>query len=63
MNNSTASVVGETEDADDDSSIGGDEPFCQHGNLLWSETCDECIEAHWKLSDSLGRIEHDPRLR
>lgn len=31
--------------------IGGDEPFCEHGNLLWSEDCDERIEAHWKLTE------------
>lgn len=39
---------------DDDSGIGGDEPFCEHGKLLWSETCDECIDAHWKLTEGLN---------
>ena len=36
---------------DDEGGFGGDEPFCEHGNLLDSETCDECIDEHWKLTD------------
>ena len=37
----------------DDEGIGGDEPFCEHGNLLWSETCEECIAACWRLTDEI----------
>lgn len=43
----------ETPRADDDDGLGGDEPFCQHGNLLWSEDCDECIAESWKLTDAM----------
>jgi hypothetical protein len=39
---------------DDDSGIGGDEPFCEHGNLLWSEDCDECAEALMAISDAIS---------
>jgi hypothetical protein len=36
--------------------IGGDEPSCDHGKLLWSETCDECIAGQWAISDAIGKI-------
>ena len=47
--------AGETLETDDESGIGGDEPFCQHGNLLWSEDCDECIAESWALSNAITR--------
>ena len=37
----------------DDSGIGGDEPFCAHGNLLWSEDCDQCAEESRALSNAI----------
>lgn len=43
-----------TSPQDADSGLGGDEPFCEHGNLLWSETCDECIAAQWAITDQIG---------
>lgn len=39
----------------DDSGIGGDEEFCQHGNLLWSEDCDECIQESWALTRAITK--------
>ena len=42
------------ETAEDESSIGGDEPFCKHGKLLWSEECDECGNEAWELSDAIA---------
>ena len=42
------------ETREDDSGIGGDEPFCEHGNLLWSEDCDECISESRALSDEIA---------
>jgi hypothetical protein len=38
----------------DDGGLGGDEPFCVHGNLLWSELCDECVKEDWAISDAIA---------
>jgi hypothetical protein len=40
---------------DDDGGLGGDEPFCEHGNLLWSEDCDECSQALMEISDAITK--------
>lgn len=39
----------EVSEKPDDDGLGGDEPFCDHGNLLWSEDCDECADALWSI--------------
>jgi hypothetical protein len=43
----------------DDSGLGGDEPFCDHGNLLWSEDCDECSDALIRISDAITASERE----
>lgn len=48
-------MLNETE-LNDESGIGGDGEFCEHGNLIDDEFCDECAEAHKKLSDSFGEV-------
>lgn len=35
-----------------------DEPFCAHGNLLWSEVCEECVSESWEISDEIDRQWH-----
>lgn len=56
----TKSTTKQTGD-DDDSGVGGDEPFCAHGNLLWTEDRDECWEESWALSDAIGKAGKESR--
>lgn len=35
----------------------GEEPFCQHGNLLWSEDCDDCDAALWAISEAIDKAQ------
>lgn len=51
------------DEAEDDSGIGGDEPFCEHGNLLWSEDCDECMDARTLETDGDIQCQLTPTLR
>lgn len=52
MTNSDTRPTEQGETREDDG-LGGDEPFCEHGNLLWSEDCDECSTALQLISDNI----------
>ena len=43
--------------AEDEIESEGDGELCEHGNLIDDEFCDECADAHWKLSDSFTKAE------
>lgn len=37
----------------DGEGLGGDESFCEHGQLLWSEDCDECDDALQEVANQI----------